>query len=93
MTKLLGARESARKDVGGKPPLNPGEMETIIAAFLGIILSLALVIGGTYAYFWYRDGSLDILNSFPSWVREFPWLVFTAVLFCFAGFLIGALTR
>jgi len=93
MTKLLGARESARKDVGGKPPLAPGEMETIIAAFLGIILSLGLVIGATYAYFWYRDGSLDILNSFPAWVRESPWLVFTAVLFCFAGFLIGALTR
>jgi len=93
MTKLLGARDSARSNVGGKPPLAPGEMENIIAAFLGIILSLALVIGGVYAYYWYRDGSLDILNSFPSWVREFPWLVFTAVIFCFTGFLIGALTR
>ena len=93
MTKLLGARESARTDAGGKPPLEPGEMEKIIAIFLGIILSLGLVIGGGYAYIWYRDGSLEILNSFPSWVREFPWLVFTAVLFCFAGFLIGTLSR
>lgn len=93
MTKLLGARESERKAAGGKPPLAPGEMETIIAAFLGIILSLALVIGGFYAYHWYKDGNLNILDSFPTWVREFPWLVFTAVLFCFAGFLIGALTR
>jgi len=93
MTKLLGARDSARKDAGGKPPLAPGEMETIIATFLGIILSLALVIGGVYAYFWYRDGSLDILNTLPSWVREFPWLVFTAVIFCFSGFLIGTLAR
>ena len=93
MTKLLGARESARTDVGGSKPLPPGEMENIIAIFLGIILSLALVIGAGYAYIWYRDGSLDILNSFPSWVREFPWLVFTAVIFCFTGFLIGALTR
>lgn len=93
MTKLLGARESERKAAGGNPPLAPGEMEKIIAAFLGIILSLILVIGGAYAYIWYRDGNLNILNSFPSWVREFPWLVFTAVLFCFAGFLIGALTR
>ena len=93
MTKLLGARESERKTQGGKPPLAPGEMETIIAAFLGIILSLVIIIGGFYAYYWYRDGNLNILDSFPSWVREFPWLVFTAVLFCFAGFLIGALTR
>lgn len=93
MTKLLGARESERTAVGGKPPLKPGEMEKIIAAFLGIILSLVIIIGGFYAYYWYRDGNLNILDSFPSWVREFPWLVFTAVLFCFAGFLIGALTR
>jgi hypothetical protein len=93
MTKLLGARDSARANAGGKPPLAPGEMETIIAAFLGIILSLAVIIGGVYAYFWYRDGNLNIMDSWPTWVREFPWLVFTAVLFCFAGFLIGALSR
>ena len=92
MTKLLGARESARKDVGGSNPLNPGEIETIIAIFLGIILSLGLLVGGVYLYYWYRDGSLDVINSFPAWVRESPWIVFTGVLFCFIGFLIGAFT-
>lgn len=93
MNKLLGAREAMRADAGGKPPLAPGEMETIIAAFLGILLCLSLVIGGVYAYVWYRNGSIDIMNTWPAWVREFPWLVFTAVLFSFAGFLVGALTR
>lgn len=93
MNKLLGARDSMRANAGGKPPLAPGEIETVIAVFLGIILSLALIIGAVYAYFYYKTGSLAILDTWPAWVREFPWLVFTAVLFSFAGFLIGAFTR
>jgi len=93
MNKLLGERDSLRKNVGGKPPLAPGEMESIIAIFLGIILSLGVVLGGVYGYLWYRDGNLNIMDSWPMWVREFPWIVFTGVIFCFIGFLIGALTR
>jgi hypothetical protein len=79
---ILTERERAR-------PMAPGELEMAIAIFLGVCISLGGFFGLIYLYLSYK-GQLDLSTG---WYKDVPANIFIAVLFCFAGFLIGALTR
>lgn len=83
MNTILAERVSA------KGPMAPGELEMAIAIFLGILISLGGFFGIIYFYITYQ-GQVDLSTA---WYKDVPANVFIAVLFCFAGFLIGALTR
>ena len=84
LPKPLNTILAARTSVKG--PMAPGDIEMAIAIFLGILIILGFIFGMIYSYFFYKN-ELDKLTS------EIPSTIVVAVLFTFAGFLIGALSR
>lgn len=85
---ILAEREALRKDVGPKG-LEPGQLETILAVFLAILLSLFVVGGGIYAYFYYTTDP----TGWPDWTSWTPGIILSGLLFALAGFLLGVFVK
>jgi hypothetical protein len=82
---ILEERDAARNASGPKG-IEPGQLETILAIFLGIMLAILVVGGGIYGYFWY---TMDPTVRWPDWTSQSIGIVLTASLFMLSGFLLG----
>jgi len=91
LNKILADRDAAKAALS-KGGIDPGQLELYIAIFLGILVSIALIIACIYGVLWYR-GTLGSIETWPEWIKEAPAVAFTAVLFSFAGFLSGIFMR
>ncbi len=85
LKEILAERDGLRKAVGPKG-IEPGQLETILAASLGILLGLFVIGGGIYLYFYFTT---DPNVAWPSWTGQTMGVVLTAVIFTIVGILIG----
>ncbi len=85
LKSILEERQALREAVGPKG-LEPGQLETILAIFLALMLGIFAVGGGIYAYFYF---TMDPTVAWPSWTSQSVGVILTAMLFITAGFLLG----
>lgn len=86
LKQILQDRDGLRQAIGPKG-ISPGQLETILAIFLGILLAIFTVGGGIYAYFYFTT---DPNVAWPSWTSGAVGIILTAAIFMLAGLLIGA---
>jgi hypothetical protein len=85
LKEILAERDALRNAVAPKG-IEPGQLENVLAASLGILLGLLLIGGGIYLYFYLTT---DPGVAWPAWTGQTTGVILTAVLFSTCGILIG----
>jgi hypothetical protein len=88
LNEVLLARDKVREFEIPVSGLKPGQLETAVAIFLGILLGLLFIVALVYLFLRWRNPIGETV--FPEWFAQMSGVTITACLFSFIGFLIGA---